>query len=132
MPASPAPAEPGAGTAPTRALYELRIYLAKPEKLEPLIDRWEHHYRQIFDDHCDVVGYYVSHPDQSPEPTGVALLLAHADRRDADRSFMAVKNDPRIETAPGPQGYSLVEDWQRIFLYPLEELWGAPDATPDD
>ena len=110
-------------------LYELRIYLAKPDKLEPLIERWETHYKEIFEDHCDVLGYYVSHPERSLEPTGVALLLAHEDRADVDRTFAAVKTDPRMETAPGPHGESLVEDWQRIFLYPMEQLSEPSDEA---
>ena len=119
-------------TTESPGLYELRIYLAKPDKLEELIERWGTHYKEIFEDHCNVIGYYVSHPEREPEPNGVAMLLAHKDRADVDRSFMAFKTDPRIETAPGPQGYSLVEDWQRIFLYPLEEMWADEKGREGD
>ena len=101
-------------------LYELRIYVAFPDKLEALLDRWEHHYRGIFEDHETILGYYVSHPESDDMPNGVALLLEHDDRAAVDRSFLAAKTDPRMEQAPGPQGSSLVERWERIFLYPAE------------
>ncbi len=101
-------------------LRELRIYVAKPDRLEELVDRWENHYSEIFEDHMTVLGYYVSHPENKDMPTGVALLLEHEDRAHVDRTFAAAKADPRMEKAAGPTGSSLVEDWERIFLYPLD------------
>ena len=101
-------------------LVELRVYVAKPDKLEDLVERWERHYLEIFREHETILGWYVAHPAGKDMPTGVALLLEHADRAAADRTFMAVKTDPRMETASGPQGSSLVETWERTFLYPVE------------
>lgn len=110
-------------------LRELRIYVAAPDRLDELIDRWEHHYREIFEDHMTVLGYYVSHPENRDMPTGVALLLEHPDRAAVDRSFAAAKADPRMEKAPGPTGSTLVERWERIFLYPLE--WAERDTSDE-
>ena len=100
------------------SLYELRTYVARPGRLQLLRDRWEKHHHAIYADFHTLIAGFLSRAGGA-EPNGVALLLQHEDRRAVDASMAALIASNRMNEIPGPPGSTVVDHWERTFLYPL-------------
>jgi hypothetical protein len=99
-------------------LYELRTYVAQAGRLPILTGKWESHHHAIYADFHTLLAGFVSRVGPS-EPDGVALLLRHDDRRAVDSSLAALIASNRMNEVPGPPGPTVVDHWERTFLYPL-------------
>ena len=104
-------------------LYELRTYVAQPGKLGVLAGQWSSHHHAIYSDYYTVLGGFTSRPAPDGQENGVALLLEHENRAEVDVNMNRIIASNRMNEVPGPPGRTLVDHWERTFLYPLD---GSP------
>lgn len=74
-------------------VYELRVYVCEPGKLEALNDRFRNHTLRLFEKHgMENVAYWTPTDGDAAENT-LIYVLKHASREAAEASWKAFRND---------------------------------------
>ena len=100
-------------------LYELRIYTTNEGKLPALHARFRDHTMKLFEKHGMRNVLYTTPLDK---PNTLVYVIAHKDRKAADESWAAFRNDPQWQRArreSEKQG-KLVKKVARRYLTPTE------------
>ena len=105
-------------------LLELRIYATQPGMCQVLHDQWESDHHAIYADFHTVLGSFDALDRNSAEAgagdeLGIAVFMQHDDRTAVDASMNALIASNRMNEVAGPPGRSIVDHWERTFLYPL-------------
>lgn len=81
-------------------LFELRIYTARPEKLETLNSRFRDHTTKLFEKHgLSQFGYWVPTGEKDGASNKLIYLLAHTDKDARNTGFKAFGQDPAWKSA---------------------------------
>jgi hypothetical protein len=116
----PAPAE-------DTKVYELRIYVTAPGKLDALLARFRDHTCKLFEKHgMENIGYWVPlDPDKGADNT-LIYVIAHRSREAAKASWAAFQKDPAWQAAREAS-----EKAGRILAQPPESIFmKATDYSP--
>jgi hypothetical protein len=101
-------------------VFELRIYVCNPGKLEALLDRFRNHTCQLFEKHgMTNIGYWVPIEEEHGASDTLIYVLQHQSREAAKESFAAFSRDPDWVTArkeSEKDGAILAEKPTSIFM----------------
>ena len=105
-------------------LFELRVYATQPGRYQVLHDQWESDHHAIYADFHTVLGCFDALDRKSDEAGageefGIAVFMQHDDRAAVDASMNALIASNRMNEVAGPPGRTIVDHWERTFLYPL-------------
>lgn len=104
---------------PAPRLFEMRVYVAAPGKMEALQARFRDHTTKLFVKHgMTLVGFWV--PEK--EPNKLVYIVSHADRGAADASWKAFRADPDWVAAKSASetGGSLTSSVESTWLTPTD------------
>jgi NIPSNAP len=116
-----AAAPPALSLAPDSRCFELRTYVAAPDKLQALHARFRDHTNAIFTKHgMTLVGYWVPSDEAKGASNTLIYLLAYPDKAAREKAWAAFTKDPEwlaartaSETAAGGK---LTEKVESVLL----------------
>jgi hypothetical protein len=106
----------------SQRVFEMRTYYAHPGKMKALHDRFRNHTCKLFEKHgMAIVGFWSPTEPQEAEKKMV-YILAYPDRKAADKSWDAFRNDPDWQKAKAESEKDgpLVAKVESVFMNPTD------------
>ena len=104
-------------------VYELRTYVANPEKLKLLNKRFSEHTAAIFNRHGIGNVFYWNSFDEPESKNTLIYLVHHADRKQADANWRSFSDDlkwQKVARESQIDGDLLAQPPERIYLKPTD------------
>ncbi len=108
----------GKALSPSTTVYELRVYLAAPGKLNDLLARFREHTMKLFETHGMRNVAYWTPLDEPGKSTTLYYILRHPSREAAAANWKAFQDDPEWKSVKDKSEVNgkLVEKVESTFL----------------